>query len=169
MAEGLVGGVRGDEDDKPAVEEPTASIHSSMAATKTRFRSAPGGSCLASSPANSSTPQTGWHSKRRARPQRSKRRELMEHMETYVAEAVAREQLDKDPKLAQVFSHRLADDPAFAADPEPRLAFFTQRHPSFDERLRLYPVLGVDPRHPSSDNSPLHAIPVSATSTARAT
>lgn len=70
--------------------------------------------------------------------------EPKEYMETYVAEAVAREQLDKDPKLAQVFSHRLVDDPTFAADPEARLAFFTRRHPSFDERLRLYPVLGVD-------------------------
>jgi hypothetical protein len=40
--------------------------------------------------------------------------------------------------------HESVHDPAFAADPEARLAFFTQRHPSFDERLRLYPVLGVD-------------------------
>jgi len=70
--------------------------------------------------------------------------EQKEYMEAYVAEAVAREQLDKDPKLAQEFSQRLADDPAFAADPEARLAFFTQRHPSFDERLRLYAILGVD-------------------------
>jgi len=70
--------------------------------------------------------------------------EPKEYMEAYVAEAVAREQLDADPKLAQEFAKRLADDPAFDADPVARLAFFSQRHPSFDERLRLYPVHAVD-------------------------
>ena len=70
--------------------------------------------------------------------------ETKEYMEAYVAEGVAREQLSDDSALARAFARRLAEDPAFAASPEARLAFFSQRHPSFDERLRLYPVLAVD-------------------------
>jgi hypothetical protein len=70
--------------------------------------------------------------------------EPKEYMEAYVAEGIAREQLSHDDALARAFARRLAEDPAFAASPEARLAFFSQRHPSFDERLRLYPVLAVD-------------------------
>jgi hypothetical protein len=70
--------------------------------------------------------------------------EQKEYMEGYVAEGVAREQLAHDPQLAQAFAQRLASDPAFAADPAARLGFFSERHPSHDERLRLYPVLAVD-------------------------
>jgi hypothetical protein len=70
--------------------------------------------------------------------------EQKEYMEGYVVEGVAREQLAHDPQLAQAFAQRLASDPAFAADPAARLGFFSERHPSHDERLRLYPVLAVD-------------------------
>jgi hypothetical protein len=35
----------------------------------------------------------------------------------------------------------LAEDSAFAASPEHRLAFFERRHPSWDERFNVYPVL----------------------------
>jgi hypothetical protein len=70
--------------------------------------------------------------------------EQKEYMEDYVAEGVAREQLAHDPTLAKEFAQRLASDPAFAADPAARLRYFTQRHPSNDERLRLYPVLAVE-------------------------
>ncbi len=74
--------------------------------------------------------------------------ERKEYMEPYVAEAVARDMLAADPALRAEFSKRLAGDPAFAADPQARLDFFYRRHPSWDDRMDLYPVLRVaeDPR-----------------------
>ena len=70
-------------------------------------------------------------------------------MEDYVAEGVARDYLARDPALAAEFAARLRDDPAFAASPSARLQFFARRHPSWDERYNLYPVLRVaaDPGH----------------------
>ena len=62
----------------------------------------------------------------------------------HVAEDVAREQMAADPKVAAEFAQRLASDPAFAKDPQARLAFFAKRHSSYDERLNLYPVLRTD-------------------------
>jgi hypothetical protein len=62
-------------------------------------------------------------------------------MEDYVAEDVAREQLARDPALAEAFRQKLAQDAKFAGDPKARLEFFHRRHPSFDERLNLYPVM----------------------------
>jgi hypothetical protein len=70
--------------------------------------------------------------------------EQKEYMEAYVAEDVARAQLRADPALAAAFARRVADDPAFAKDPAARLAFFHRRHPSWDTRLNLYPVLRTD-------------------------
>jgi hypothetical protein len=67
--------------------------------------------------------------------------EAKEYMEDYVAEDVAREQLARDPALAEAFRQKLAQDPAFAGNPKARLEFFYRRHPSFDERLNLYPVM----------------------------
>ncbi|GAB3726085.1 hypothetical protein GCM10028862_00950 [Luteimonas pelagia] len=67
--------------------------------------------------------------------------ERKEYMEAYVAEQVAREMLAADPALRATFERRLREDPAFAADPAARLDFFYRRHPSWDERLHLYPVL----------------------------
>jgi Zinc carboxypeptidase len=72
--------------------------------------------------------------------------EQKEYMEPYVAEQVAREQLAASPVLAAEFQARLRDDPAFAASAEQRLAFFHRRHPSWDERFNLYPVLRVNER-----------------------
>jgi hypothetical protein len=68
--------------------------------------------------------------------------EQKEYMESYVAEDVATDML-RDPKVRAAFEARLAD-PAFAASPEARLRFFYERHPSFDERMNLYPVMRVD-------------------------
>jgi hypothetical protein len=65
--------------------------------------------------------------------------ETKEYMEGYVAEQVAAEML-KDPEVAREFRRRLAEDAAFAASPRARLEFFYRRHPSFDERLNLYPI-----------------------------
>lgn len=70
--------------------------------------------------------------------------EQKEYMEAYVAEEVARDMLAKDPALKTAFEQRLKDDPAFANDPGARLQFFARRHPSWDERFNLYPVLRVD-------------------------
>jgi hypothetical protein len=67
--------------------------------------------------------------------------ERKEYMEDYVAEDVAREQLAADPALAAQFTKKLADEPAFAADPAARLLFFARRHSSWDERYQLYPVM----------------------------
>jgi murein tripeptide amidase MpaA len=65
--------------------------------------------------------------------------ESKEYMEAYVAEQVAAEMLE-DPAVAREFARRLAEDPAFAGSPRARLDFFYRRHPSFDERLNLYPI-----------------------------
>jgi hypothetical protein len=70
--------------------------------------------------------------------------EQKEYMEAYVAEDVAREMLAKDPELKAAFEQKLKDDPAFAKDPGSRLQFFARRHPSWDERYNLYPVLRTD-------------------------
>ena len=65
-----------------------------------------------------------------------------EYLEDYVAEEYARAAL-RDPKVKAEFDERMKDS-AFAASGERRLRFFSERHPSFDERLNLYPVLRVD-------------------------
>jgi len=67
--------------------------------------------------------------------------EQKEYMENYVAEEVAREQLAADPALAAEFRKKLAAEPQFAASPAARLEFFYRRHPSWDERFNLYPVM----------------------------
>jgi hypothetical protein len=69
--------------------------------------------------------------------------EQKEYMEAYVAEDVAREMLAKDPALRAQFDEKLKD-PAFAKSPQARLEFFARRHPSWDERFNLYPVMRVD-------------------------
>jgi hypothetical protein len=73
--------------------------------------------------------------------------EPKEYMEPYVAEEVGRKLLAEDPAAAAAFQQRLATDPAFAQDASARLQFFHRRHPSWDERLNLYPVyrLGAAP------------------------
>ena len=68
--------------------------------------------------------------------------ERREYMEDYVAESVAREML-KDPKVAAEFKAKIAADPAFAKSAAARLDFFYRKHPSFDERFNLYPVIRV--------------------------
>jgi hypothetical protein len=69
--------------------------------------------------------------------------ERKEYMEDYVAEAVARDML-RDPAVKAAFEQRLKEDKAFAGDPGARLEFFHRRHPSWDERYQLYPVLRLD-------------------------
>lgn len=69
--------------------------------------------------------------------------EQKEYMEGYVAEEVAEEML-RDASVRKEFAARLESDAEFARDPEKRLEFFYRRHPSWDERRDLYPVLRVD-------------------------
>ncbi len=69
--------------------------------------------------------------------------EAKEYIEPYVAEQVAKEMLANDPALAAEFNERLAQDAEFAKNPAARLEFFHRRHPSWDDRQYLYPVLRV--------------------------
>lgn len=69
--------------------------------------------------------------------------EAKEYMENYVAEEVGRQMLATHPEIAAEFRERLAKDPQFARDPAARLEFFYRRHPSWDERLNVYPVTRV--------------------------
>jgi hypothetical protein len=70
--------------------------------------------------------------------------EKKEYMEDYVAEDVAREMLASDPALAAEFRRKLETEPDFAKSKADRLEFFYRRHPSWDSRYNLYPVLRVD-------------------------
>ena len=70
--------------------------------------------------------------------------ERKEYMEAYVAEAVAREMLAGDAALKAAFERRIREDKAFADNPSARLDFFHRRHPSWDDRLGLYPVYRID-------------------------
>ena len=70
--------------------------------------------------------------------------ERKEYMEAYVAEDVGAEMLKHDADARKQFEERLRDDPAFAKSPAARLDFFYRRHPSWDERLNLYPVYRID-------------------------
>ena len=69
--------------------------------------------------------------------------ERKEYMEAYVAESEAERMMAADPALAAEFARRLSDA-AFAADPAARLDFFYRRHPAWDERVNLYPVMRTD-------------------------
>lgn len=69
-----------------------------------------------------------------------------EYMEGYVVEPMAAAMLARDPALKAAFEKQLADDKAFAADPEARLRWFYERSPYSDARYLLYPVgREVDP------------------------
>ncbi len=74
--------------------------------------------------------------------------EQKEYMEPYVAAEVGAEMLAHDPQLAEAFRRRLAEDPQFAANPQARLEFFYRRHPSWDERLNLYPLYRTEVPRP---------------------
>jgi len=69
--------------------------------------------------------------------------EHKEYVEPYVAEIIAHELLNNDPALAAEFEQKLAQDAAFAADPDARREFFHRRHASWDSRLNLYPIVRV--------------------------
>jgi hypothetical protein len=68
--------------------------------------------------------------------------EQKEYLEDYLTEEFAREQL-RIPEIKAQFEAQLKDA-RFAASPEARLAFFAQRHPSFDTRMGVVPVYRID-------------------------
>jgi hypothetical protein len=72
--------------------------------------------------------------------------EQKEGMEDYVAEEEARKMLAHDPKLQGELDAELKRDPTLVTDPHRRLLFFYQRHPAWDQRVNLYPILRLD--HP---------------------
>jgi hypothetical protein len=69
--------------------------------------------------------------------------ERKEYIEAYVAEEVAERMLQEDASVKSAFEKRVAADPLFAKSPAARLDFFYQRHPSWDERVNLYPIYRV--------------------------
>lgn len=62
-----------------------------------------------------------------------------EYMEAYALEPMAKRMLERDPALAAAFAEALKD-PAFAADPARRLAWFYERSAYYDANYLLYPV-----------------------------
>jgi hypothetical protein len=66
--------------------------------------------------------------------------EQKEHGEAYVLEKLARDMMEKDPKLKTEFEERIDNDPKFAASPRVRLEFFYDRSPWADPKLGLYPI-----------------------------
>jgi hypothetical protein len=63
----------------------------------------------------------------------------VEYIEGYAMAPLADSMLQNDP-LRAAFEAKLASDPAFAADPDARLAWFYARTPYADDRYQLYPV-----------------------------
>lgn len=63
-----------------------------------------------------------------------------EYIDGYVIAPLADRMLQTNPDLAHEFSARLSADPAFAANPEARLAWFYERTPFFDAAYAIYPV-----------------------------
>ncbi|QGZ96121.1 M14 family metallopeptidase [Terricaulis silvestris] len=64
----------------------------------------------------------------------------VEYLEAYALAPMADEMLANDAALRAEFEAKLATDPAFAADPDARLAWFYARSPYYDTRYQLYPV-----------------------------
>jgi hypothetical protein len=67
--------------------------------------------------------------------------EIKESGEAYVLEKLAREMMEKDPKLKAEFERKIASDPVFAGSSAARLEFFYERSPWFAaNRAGVYPV-----------------------------
>jgi hypothetical protein len=67
-------------------------------------------------------------------------------MEAYVTEDEARKMLAEKPALKAELAAAMQKDPGLARDPGRRLDFFRRRHPSWDQRQNLYPVLRLERR-----------------------
>jgi murein tripeptide amidase MpaA len=67
--------------------------------------------------------------------------EQKEYGEAYVLEKLARDMLEKDPKLKAEFERKIESDPQFAANPSARLEFFYERSPWYAaNHVGDYPV-----------------------------
>jgi hypothetical protein len=67
--------------------------------------------------------------------------EQKEYGEAYVLEELAREMMERDPRLKAEFEKKVASDPVFAGNPYARLEFFYERSPWYAaNRVGLYPV-----------------------------
>ncbi len=67
--------------------------------------------------------------------------EQKEYGEAYVVEKLAREMMEKDPKLKEEFERKVEGDPEFAANPYARLDFFYQHSPWYAaNKVGQYPV-----------------------------
>jgi hypothetical protein len=66
-----------------------------------------------------------------------------EYIEPRVLDPLAKEILEKDPKVAAEWAERLKD-PKFAADPRERMRFFWRRTPFWDEATGLLPVYRLE-------------------------
>ncbi len=67
--------------------------------------------------------------------------EQKEYGEPYVLEKLAREMMEKDPKLKEEFERKIESDPQFAANPYARLSFFYDHSPYYAaNRVGEYPV-----------------------------
>ena len=66
--------------------------------------------------------------------------EQKEYGEAYILEKLAREMLEKDPKLQEEFDRRLLE-PTFNRSPQARLRFFYERSPYYlNQKVGIYPV-----------------------------
>ncbi|HTD56381.1 MAG TPA: hypothetical protein VK670_13415, partial [Silvibacterium sp.] len=67
--------------------------------------------------------------------------EQKEYGEPYVLEKLAREMMEKDPKVKEEFQRKVEADPKFAANPYARLSFFYERSQYYAaNRVGEYPV-----------------------------
>jgi hypothetical protein len=67
--------------------------------------------------------------------------EQKEYGEAYVVEKLAREMMERDPKLKAEFERKIENDPRFAADPSARLEFFYDHSPWYAaNHVGEYPV-----------------------------
>lgn len=86
--------------------------------------------------------------------------EAKEYGEPRVLEQLAQDMLIKDPDMKAAFDHKLASDPAFAADPQARLQYFFDRSPwHAAQGVGAYPVLRLD----AAELARLQALPQPAT------
>lgn len=63
-----------------------------------------------------------------------------EYIEPYILEPMAERMLQADPKLAEEFRAKVANDDAFRASENDRLRWFYAKTPFIDDRWNLYPV-----------------------------
>ncbi|MGE0090074.1 MAG: M14 family metallopeptidase [Bacteroidales bacterium] len=69
--------------------------------------------------------------------------ERKEYVETYVMEKMAREMIEKNPKLKTEFDKAVAENPQFYNNQYSKLFWFFERTPYWDQQLNLYPICKI--------------------------